>query len=654
MALCRRKAPRKESQKKDMHRNNLGNVHVKMLCLITAASLMAPPPAMAMEAEKGEIASGEQTWEEKEMEEQRKEGKEEGMDDAPMQEEVPFMPDPIIEAGPLINKEETRAGEIKEEGPAGEKEEAGAEKAEEAEEAPQPLPETDASYPVKGTCGEGVSYRYKSGTLTISYEGGEGIMDDYTYVTELPWYQYKDSIKAIVIEEGIVRIGDYAFTRCRYVKTVSIPSSVKEIGLKAFAYCDSLEEVTMPDIGAVLIDSGNSEFKSAYDYGKPLVPDRGTSETSWKIDGSTLYIRGRGAMDDYKFQEAPWYKKRDQIKKVVIESGVTHIGAYAFANFTSAKKFQIPDSVKSIGARAFYKNISLQSISLPDSLSDMGRMTFQDCTSLKEITLPQALTSVGEYSFCGCSSLKAVSIGAAATRIQRCAFYGTDGLQVDYGGTKALWQKVSVDAGNTPIKQAQMAYATEKMLKSSLSGPFESLVAAAIKEVQFIECEDELTLRPWSDPVKLGARATGGGALTYKSLDPSVAKVSKKGKITPLSEGVVTLQVKAEDTDAHTSAEKMVAVTVKGAAGTTIRTIEKKKKKVTVTYKPRHSYNGYQLEYSKTPDFKTAFVLMIDDPDQTSFTFSVPSSGTWYVRMKTVKKVGEKAFHSKWSEIKSI
>ena len=67
------------------------------------------------------------------------------------------------------------------------------------------------------------------------------------------------------------------------------------------------------------------------------------SDTIWyKIDGDTLTIGGKGAISDYsntseltkvlRFTQADWYKKKDTIKKVVIEKGITGIGTLAITN----------------------------------------------------------------------------------------------------------------------------------------------------------------------------------------------------------------------------------------------------------------------------------------------------------------------------------
>ena len=76
------------------------------------------------------------------------------------------------------------------------------------------------------------------------------------------------------------------------------------------------------------------------------------SDTIWyKIDGDTLTIGGKGAISDYsntseltkvlRFTQAAWYKKKDTIKKVVIEDGITGIGTLAITNMTHLESIEI-------------------------------------------------------------------------------------------------------------------------------------------------------------------------------------------------------------------------------------------------------------------------------------------------------------------------
>ena len=68
----------------------------------------------------------------------------------------------------------------------------------------------------------------------------------------------------------------------------------------------------------------------------------------------TLTIRGTGAMNDYKYDERPWFYYRNDIVKLIIEEGVTSIGEWAFSACSGLTSITIPNSVTSICDDTFY------------------------------------------------------------------------------------------------------------------------------------------------------------------------------------------------------------------------------------------------------------------------------------------------------------
>ena len=158
----------------------------------------------------------------------------------------------------------------------------------------------------------------------------------------------------------------------------------------------------------------------------------------WTLDADgVLTITGAGPMADYGAY-GPWYIAHlTDIKKVVVQEGVTTIGDHAFANLSYVTSVTIPSSITSIGAHAFEKcrlggavtlpegltaigdfafsGSGMASLTLPESLRTIGNSAFL-CCSLRELTIPDGVTSIGTGAFCN-ASLTSVKLPASGVTL---------------------------------------------------------------------------------------------------------------------------------------------------------------------------------------------------------------------------------------------
>ena len=173
---------------------------------------------------------------------------------------------------------------------------------------------------------------------------------------------------------------------------------------------------------------------------------------TWKLyEDGTLNISGTGAMKNYDADDnpSPAYKNSN-VKKIVIEKGVTNIGERAFYDCSSLTSVIIPDSVISIGTSAFNGCSSLTNITIPDSVTSIGNYAFEWCNKLSSITLsnnitsignfafhrcpltsitiPDSVTSIGAMAFHSCSNLKSITIPDSVTSIESSVFYNCTSL----------------------------------------------------------------------------------------------------------------------------------------------------------------------------------------------------------------------------------
>ena len=105
-----------------------------------------------------------------------------------------------------------------------------------------------ASIIASGTCGskgDNLTWELNSdGILNIS---GEGQMASYNTSYTAPWYNYRTSVKKVVINEGVTDIGSYAFNACDVMTEITFPDTLTQICSYAFYSCDGLKDVTFPE-----------------------------------------------------------------------------------------------------------------------------------------------------------------------------------------------------------------------------------------------------------------------------------------------------------------------------------------------------------------------------------------------------------------------
>ena len=323
------------------------------------------------------------------------------------------------------------------------------------------------------------------GTLTIS---GTGAMKDYSY--DSPACD-NSNIKKVVIEEDVTSIGDSAFSYCSSLTDITIPGSVTSIGNDAFSWCTSLTGITIPSsvtsigngafsgcssltditIPSSVTSIGESAFESCTDLTNITIPKSVTSIGSNVFDGctaltevlleggstltsenfgevankvvirwnednltwtltadGTLAISGTGAMKEYGAGSSPAAQKKDSVKKVVIEDGITNIVDFAFFDCTVLESIEIPGSVASIGNFAFCSCIRLTDITIPGSVTSIGDYAFLNCTGLTSINIPEGVTSIGNYAFMSCDGLTSITIPKSVTSIGGNVFNGCTAL----------------------------------------------------------------------------------------------------------------------------------------------------------------------------------------------------------------------------------
>ena len=219
---------------------------------------------------------------------------------------------------------------------------------------------TFKSLGMKGSCGTSANYLFTKadGSLVISGSGQiqNYIVDTKTGKSSTPWSD--ENVRSISVGSSITQIGDGAFAGCGSVTSITIPYRVTSLGKYAFVGCTSLESV---DFMNYITNIPEGAFKGC-----------------------------------------------SSLRSINLISGMKEIQTSAFEDCLSLTDVTIPNSVTKIGDYAF-AGTGITSITLPSKLAEIGECAFRG-TMLSNIEIPAETTNVIPTAFVECESLESILV----------------------------------------------------------------------------------------------------------------------------------------------------------------------------------------------------------------------------------------------------
>ena len=273
--------------------------------------------------------------------------------------------------------------------------------------------------------------------------------------------------KNTVIPNSVTTIGDFAFSNCSSMTSVTIPNSVTYIGLAAFQNCLSLSSIVV-EANNMKYDSRNNcnaiiettSNKLILGCKNTIIPN-GVEIISGKAFSNCIGLTSIVIPNSITSIQSFAFYGCINLTSIEIPNSVTSIGEQIFDGCigltrivveTNNTKFDsrdncnaiietssntliygcqstvIPNSVKSIGSSAFYGCSGLTSITIPNSVTSIGSSAFYGCSNLASVSIPNSVTTIGNYAFCNCSSMTSITLPNSLKSIGRCAFYNCSSM----------------------------------------------------------------------------------------------------------------------------------------------------------------------------------------------------------------------------------
>ncbi|KAL3944504.1 MAG: hypothetical protein SGBAC_001425 [Bacillariaceae sp.] len=200
----------------------------------------------------------------------------------------------------------------------------------------------------------------------------------------------RDFLVQVELQEGLQAIGAYAFANCKFLKKISVPSTVERIENAAFRDCTTLFEVHLQ---AGLKTIGKHSFSGCESLFKVSLPS--TVET----------------IGDFAFARCK------SLSNVSSQNGLKAIGACSFSRCESLLSISLPSTVETLGQSSFWECESLVDVELREGLQEIEETAFHGCTSLYTLRIPTSTTRIGEYAFSMCNNLLGVEFAENARAV---------------------------------------------------------------------------------------------------------------------------------------------------------------------------------------------------------------------------------------------
>lgn len=259
------------------------------------------------------------------------------------------------------------------------------------------------------------------------------------------------SLESVTLSQSIGKIGPYAFSGCKAMTSLQLSENLATVPMMAFNGCTSLERLDIPASVKQLemLAFGNCTAVNTIEVYAPTPPEctaTGMASPFAGID-ATLHVL-KGTEDVYR-QAPVWSDFTNIVADLIPKTEEVTAGpltyhvdnqtgtATVYYSDTDVVSVEVPATityndreypVTTIGYGAFTNCPDLVSVKLPEGLTTVEYSAFFACRNVTEINLPSTLTTLDEYAFAFMSSLKSLTVPGSIKTIPFLCFESLNSL----------------------------------------------------------------------------------------------------------------------------------------------------------------------------------------------------------------------------------